>query len=165
MKKLFMIGLGGKAHNANMEVHDIQFVAADKIEDTTELLSKNWYGYSLHIDEYKWMDGIEGYQILLRNQPSTSALNLYFVHMGGYFKDIFGEQHAIGLLAATTEEEAREKGKCLLPDTIQNLHVDQIRKVENHIQRIDEEPLYIHLIPDTNTYSMSPDWSGYWKLF
>ena len=159
-----MIGLGGKAQNANIEVHDIQFVTAEKIEDTTELLIKNWYGYSVHIDEYKVLEGIDGYQILLQDQPTESGLNLYFVHMGGYLKEVFGEQHAIGLLAAETEEEAKEKGKCLLPKTIQNLHVDQIRKVENHIQSLDSKPLYIHLIPDENTYSMNPDWSGYWKL-
>ena len=33
MKKLFMIGLGGSIKNANVEVHAMQFMIADKIED------------------------------------------------------------------------------------------------------------------------------------
>ena len=38
LNKLFMIYLGGSASNANLELHDIQFVIAPCIEDTYERL-------------------------------------------------------------------------------------------------------------------------------
>ena len=55
MNKLFMVYLGGSAPKANIEVHDIQFVVADKIEDTYDQLKSNWFGNitGLHLDSYK----------------------------------------------------------------------------------------------------------------
>ncbi len=34
MKNLFVIGIGGRVSNANIEVHDMQFIIAEKLSDT-----------------------------------------------------------------------------------------------------------------------------------
>ena len=41
MSQLFIVYLGGSATTANIELHDIQFVIGDKIEDTYEQLRNN----------------------------------------------------------------------------------------------------------------------------
>ena len=40
--KLFMMSLGGKINGANIEVHDVQFAAAAKIEDNYAFGRSNW---------------------------------------------------------------------------------------------------------------------------
>jgi len=54
MPKLFLVYLGGRAPRANIELHDVQFVAGDSIEDTFEQLRKRWFGTvrGLHLDAY-----------------------------------------------------------------------------------------------------------------
>lgn len=42
MKKLFVIGIGGSVSKANIEVHDVQLVIADSIENTYEILKEDW---------------------------------------------------------------------------------------------------------------------------
>ncbi len=51
---LFMIYIGGTIHGALIELHDMRFVCADKIEDTYSSLKKNWWGSpeSLHLDAW-----------------------------------------------------------------------------------------------------------------
>ncbi len=44
MNKLFIVYLGGSAPKANIELHDIQFVVGNTIEDTFEQLRSNWFG-------------------------------------------------------------------------------------------------------------------------
>jgi hypothetical protein len=43
MSQLFRVYLGGSAPKANIELHDIQFVVGDKIEDTYEQLRNSWF--------------------------------------------------------------------------------------------------------------------------
>jgi hypothetical protein len=40
--KLFAIYVGGEAVGANIEVHDMRFVAATSLEDTYEELKRQW---------------------------------------------------------------------------------------------------------------------------
>ena len=51
-KYLFLVVLGGKAKKANIELHDVRWVAGSKIEDTYEVIRKDWFGTyeGLHID-------------------------------------------------------------------------------------------------------------------
>jgi len=47
-----LVVLGGRAEKANIELHDVKWVAGSKIEDTLDTLRKDWFGSSkgLHID-------------------------------------------------------------------------------------------------------------------
>ena len=51
-KYLFLVVLGGKAKKANIELHDVRWVLGSKIEDTYEVIRKDWFGTyeGLHID-------------------------------------------------------------------------------------------------------------------
>ena len=47
--------LGGRANKANIELHDVRWVLGTKIEDTYDVLRREWFGAieGLHIDSYK----------------------------------------------------------------------------------------------------------------
>lgn len=164
MKKIFVIGIGGGNSKANIEVHDVQLVVAETIEETFATLKEAWYGEKLHLDEYKALIGADGYEIQLKDQPSSSELSLFFVNMGGYLKETFGEQHAYGFYVAETEKEAKEKAKNEMLKHTNNSHVDGVFKVEDRIRFADGKSAYLHLTPDGKEYRLNPDWSGYKKL-
>ena len=52
---LFLVVLGGRANKANVELHDVRWVIGSKIEDTFDVLRRDWFGTieGLHIDSYK----------------------------------------------------------------------------------------------------------------
>ena len=42
---LFLVVLGGRAKKANVELHDVRWVVASRIEDTFDALKKDWFGF------------------------------------------------------------------------------------------------------------------------
>lgn len=164
MKTLFVIGIGGNIFNANIEVHDVQLVISDSIENTYEVLKESWYGERMHLDEYKVLTGADGYSIQIEDYPQNTELSLFFVDMGGYCKEIFGEQHEYRFFVAENEKEAKEKAKKELLKNASDRHVDRIFKVESILKFADGTTTYIHLIQDGKFYNLKPDWSGYKKL-
>ena len=42
---LFLVVLGGRAEMANVELHDVRWVVGSKIEDTYDVLRRDWFGY------------------------------------------------------------------------------------------------------------------------
>jgi len=163
MDKLFMIGIGGKKTPANIEVHDVCFIIADKIEDCYECLKTNWYGESLHIDTYKVINGANGYHLTLSDQPTDDQEKLFFVNMGGYDQQVFGELHEVGLFVANSEQEAREQSKDLLLVDTDNQHIDNIYPVEDLLLFTGNKK-YLILTKDDVDYQLIPDWNGYNKL-
>jgi len=164
MKKIFVIGLGGRVEQANIEVHDVQVVVAEAMEDTYDVLMKNWYGDTLHLDEYKVLEGADGYRFELSDQPQETTLKLFFVNMGGYDTNHFGELHRFSFYVTETENEAKAKShEKLLPNTFQK-HVDNIHEVKNNLKFADGNECFIHFIPSVENFDMKPDWSGYKKL-
>ena len=49
---LFLVVLGGRAKKANIELHDVRWVIGSRIEDTFDVLRRDWFGLidGLHID-------------------------------------------------------------------------------------------------------------------
>jgi hypothetical protein len=49
---LFVIYIGGAHEKAFIELHDMRFVIAEKIEDSFDILRKTWWGTkeSLHLN-------------------------------------------------------------------------------------------------------------------
>ena len=66
---LFLVVLGGRADKANVELHDVRWVIGSKIEDTFDVLRRDWFGTTegLHIDSYKKINYVDGYEINLKN--------------------------------------------------------------------------------------------------
>ena len=46
----FLVFLGGRAKKANIELHDVRLVIGSKIEDTFNVLRRDWFGY-MRIDQ------------------------------------------------------------------------------------------------------------------
>ena len=66
-KSLYIVVLGGRAKNVNIELHDVRWVLGSTIEDTFLQLRQEWLGnlYGLHIDSYIKLRYIDGYELML----------------------------------------------------------------------------------------------------
>lgn len=164
MKKLYAVGVGGSIRQANIEIHDVQFVVADSMEDTYETLKANWYGDSLHLDEYKEVTGADGYRIEITDTPYLIGRELYFMNMGGYRRDTFGELHEYRLYVSETGKDIEARAEQELLVKADSRHEDNLHKVEDIMKSSDHEKYYIRLIPDGQKYDFEPDWSGYLVL-
>ena len=122
---LFLVVLGGKVAEANIELHDVRWVVGSKIEDTYQSLRKEWFGSlkGLHIDSYKKINSVDGYKINLKNIEGKKILetkladnkshkkNLWFVNIGGYDPNSMQEKHEFGLVVASNPLEAKNIAK------------------------------------------------------
>lgn len=163
MSQLFIVYLGGSAPKANIELHDIQFVIGDIIEDTYEQLRKNWFGSvkGLHLDSYKAVKGADGYKISLQDKPQVSDKKLYFVNLCGYVKSKLNELHEFGLFVATDKTQAKEKAKKSLLKNSLHQHKDNLMEVDDCLELSSINGKYIHLNPNDGKYDLKPDWFGY----
>lgn len=166
MKKLYMISLGGKVKSCNVEVHDVQFVVADHIDETIVLLKSVWYGLDekLHMDSYKEIIGADGFTVRLIKKKPDSNKQLFFVQLGGYKKDSTQELHDVGLFIGECEQEVKERAlKEIKAADIEN-HLDSIICVETVMQSTDGERYYVELRESLDDFDMVPDWFGYRRL-
>ena len=101
---LFIVSLGGKIKNANIELHDFRWVVGNTINETFDQLRLQWIGdaYGLHIDSYMKVQFIDGYKIELEewfnNKKVTATTNepdnrLWFINLGFYNPQNLLEEH------------------------------------------------------------------------
>jgi hypothetical protein len=161
-----MISLGGKVKGCNVEVHDVQFVVADHIDETVEILKNVWYGLDekLHMDSYKVITGADGYSLRLTKEKPDSKKQLFFVHLGGYKKDSTQELHDIGLFIGETELEVKERALNEIKAADIENHVDSIIRVETFMRSTDGEIYFVELIECSEDFDRVPDWFGYRRL-
>ena len=109
--KLFAIYIGGEMEGANIELHDMRFVAAPSITDTHEELRRQWWGIpkSLHIDCWAEIDHVDGYDVALRPEPFAGPERLYYVNLGGYVADEFLEKHKNVFVVACSVAKAKAR--------------------------------------------------------
>jgi uncharacterized protein DUF1543 len=163
MPKLFLVYLGGRAPKANIELHDVQFVAGDSIEDTFQQLRQRWLGtvQGLHLDAYLEVKFVDGFRIELRRDPSAQPEKLYFVNLGGYDPASVAELHQFGLFVASAAADAKSKAKeSLLTRSLQQ-HKDDLFDVDDCIPIGQVVEYFVHLVPDSRTQPFVPDWFGY----
>lgn len=166
MKALYMINIGGKAPGANIEVHDLQFIIAENIEETEQALREHWYGLplKLHMDSYKKIIGADGYRIEIREEPYEGDQGLYFLHIGGYDDHILGELHKYGLLVRDNLDQAKKNAmKTLYTGDVQE-HVDSTIEVATSPLLNACHSGYIHLVKSDESYDLTPDWNGYHRI-
>ncbi len=183
---LYLVVLGGRAKNANIELHDVRWVVGSKIEDTYDTLRKDWFGSpkGLHIDSYKKIKYINGYkinliniekdtkdekQLLKKNKPKK---HLWFVNIGGYNPTSMQEKHEFGLVTASSKLEAKKIATSKWLIGCKKKHKDDIASLEMLLGCDDCKLIkkigkwQIELIQDKyfieeNNY---PDWYGYKKI-
>lgn len=163
---LYMISLGGKAKGCNIEVHDIQFVAAGHIDETIELLKKSWYGFGekLHMDSYKQIKGADGYSIRLSKEKPEGNKQLYFVHFGGYKADSTQELHDIGFYVGDSDKEIKERALIEFQVADIENHVDSLVRIESVLLSVTDETFFIELCESKEEFDRIPDWFGYRRL-
>ena len=183
---LFLVVLGGRADKANVELHDVRWVVGSKIEDTFNVLRKNWFGSidGLHIDSYKKIEYIDGYKIYLKNfeknkiknKQSVNQMNpkknLWFVNIGGYDPSSMQEKHEFGLVVASSSLEAKNKAKSKWLSGCRKKHKDDIASLNKLISCDDCQLIKnigsweIELILENNLVEETnyPDWYGYKRI-
>ena len=183
---LFLVVLGGTAKKANVELHDVRWVIGSKIEDTYEVLRKDWFGTlnGLHIDSYKKINYVDGYKINLKNIENkkirnnkpvigiSGKKNLYFVNIGGYDPSSMQEKHEFGLVVASSSLEAKNKAKSKWLNSCKKKHKDNIHSLRNLfsldncqiIKKIDNWEIELFLEDNLVKETNYPDWYGYKKI-
>ena len=142
-KFLFLVVLGGRSEQANIELHDVRWVIGSKIEDTFDVLRKDWFGSpkGLHIDSYKKIEYIDGYKINLINFEKVKIEKrqlvkrkakkyLWFVNIGGYSPTSMQEKHEFGLVIASTKIEAKNIAKSKWLIGFKKKHKDDIASLD-----------------------------------
>ena len=185
-KFLFLIVLGGRTSKSNVELHDVRWVVGSKIEDTFPILRRDWFGSpdGLHIDSYKKIKHVDGYQINFKNFDKDKLKNnklvnrrnpkkkLYFVNVGGYVPNSMQEKHEFGLVVASGKVQAKNKAKSKWLVGCEKKHKDEISSLEilvscddcKLIKKIDDWEIV--LTPDNSFIEENnyPDWYGYMRI-
>ncbi|PHM63986.1 hypothetical protein Xsto_03443 [Xenorhabdus stockiae] len=163
MTQLYMFYLGGNAGKSNIEVHDVQFVAVNKVEEAYPVLRDVWFGDKdkLHLDGYMPVKWADGYDISLNKNEYAGDLRLYFVNVGGYQKNSLAEAHEYGFFVGRTDEEAKEKAKKCLLTGYDQLHKDNLKDVDDCLLLGQVSGYYIHLTENPNGLPDKPEWQGY----
>lgn len=160
---LYMFYIGGNAGKSNIEVHDIQFVAANKPEDAWPALRDVWFGDKdkIHIDGYSRVTWADGYSVTLSAEPSPSANKLFFVNAGGYRPDTLAELHEFDLFVAENAQQAKKKALKMLLCGTDHQHKDNLKDVDDCLLLEKVGEFFIHLVPCDSGRRDQPEWQGY----
>jgi hypothetical protein len=146
---LFVVMLGGKHPKAKIEVHDVAFVVADRLEAAYAQLRDGWFGSpaGLHIDAWMAVDGVEQWKLELSPlAPSPDSPRLFFINLGGYEARSFGEAHHYLLVVARTRKEAMAKGKRQGLAHWTQPHTDAVLDVDDCLPIDEVGGRYVHLV-------------------
>lgn len=161
--QLFMFYLGGNAGKSNIEVHDIQFVAAETPEQAHPALRAAWFGDpdKIHIDGYARIVWADGYHVSLKDTPPDGDARLWFVNAGAYDASSLAELHAFDLFVASDSREAKARGlAALLPGALHQ-HKDNLKDVDDCLLLEQVSGKYIHLTPSDEGEHFLPESQGY----
>lgn len=159
--KLFAVLLGGRAADANVELHDIVFAVGENIESTFPSLTAKWFGIDdgLHIDAHKQLDIVDGHTVTLsQTKPESKQPLIHCVNFGGYIPKFFGEKHEVEFLVGRNKNDIIQRAK---KDLCVNTHLqhcdnnitiggtDTDRRVDDIISVGCVDGYYIQLTPTT----------------
>ncbi|CAI1022419.1 Uncharacterised protein [Serratia grimesii] len=158
-----MFYVGGTAPGANIELHDVQFVAAEQPEEAYPLLREKWFGdkSKVHIDGYARIEWADGYDVMLCAAPFHGPEKLFFVNVGGYRSDELAELHQFGLFVAHSADEAKEKAKQVLLTGSFQQHKDDLAEVDDCLLLHSLQGYHIHLKANALGEPARPLWQGY----
>ena len=111
---LFAVMLAGKHPRAKVEVHDVVCVVADSVEQAYPQVRDGWFGSpkEVHIDSWMAVDGVDNWRVEFSSlAPSSDSPRPYFIKLGGYGSQTFGEAHRYLLVVAEDKREAMVDGK------------------------------------------------------
>lgn len=146
---LFVVMLGGKHPRAKIEVHDVVFAIADSLEATYPQLRQGWFGNpaGLHIDAWMRVDGVESWKVELSPlAPLPGSPRLYFINLGGYEANTFGEAHHYLLVVAQDKNQAKSRAKQHMLKHWHQAHTDALLDVDDCLPIDQVSGRYIHLV-------------------
>ena len=183
---LFLVVLGGRAKKANVELHDVRWVIGSRIEDTFEVLRRDWFGIidGLHIDSYKRINYVDGYRINLKKtendklkkvklfKENIPQCNLWFVNIGGYDPSSMQEKHEFGIVAASSSIEAKNIAKSKWLNGCKKKHKDDTTPLSDLwtyddckiISKIDNYEIELKQDNNCDADTFYPDWYGYKRI-
>lgn len=146
---LFVVMLGGKHPRAKIEVHDVAFAVADTLEASYPQLRDAWFGSpkGVHIDSWMAVDGVDGWKVELSHlAPAAETPRLYFINLGGYEANSFGEAHHYLLVVARNKQDAMSKGKQQVLGHWSQAHTDGVLDIDDCLPIDLVGGRYIHLV-------------------
>ncbi len=152
--RLFVVMLGGRHARANTEVHDVVFAVAPTIEQTHAQLRAQWFGEAagLHIDSWMAVDGVAQWQVrFTETPPEEGTPTLYFVNLGGYLPDTFGEDHRYLLVVAADAVEAKRTALQQAHAQWLKPHRDALLEVDSCLPLGPIGGLHVQLQPGAHT--------------
>ncbi len=168
--QLYMFYLGGNAGKSNIEVHDIQFVAA---RDPKEALACAAGSPGMAIKTKctsTAMPALTGLMATVlrwpQKKPPATAPRLFFVNAGAYHPETLAELHAFDLFVATDAVQAKAKALASLLTGALQQHKDNLKEVDDCLLLEKIGDLYIHLTPDDSGtfHTRMAGLSAYWPL-
>jgi len=147
--RLFAVMLGGTAPRANTELHDVVFACGEAIEDTWDQLLDLWFGApdGLHVDSWAGLDHVDGHRISLRPEPPRGPARLWFINLGAYRPQHFGELHAVTFLVGDDAARIKARAKAALLPGTDELHTDDLHEVDDIFEVAVAGGLHVHLEP------------------
>jgi hypothetical protein len=133
--QLFMVYVGGNCGNSNIELHDVRFSVGSLPEDCHDDLRRQWWGdpKSLHLDCWGPVEQADGFDVtLVDERPREVSSRLFFVNLGGYAPQDFGELHRNILIVAPDAKTAKRKALSQVADWLQP-HKDRLFEIEKAI--------------------------------
>jgi hypothetical protein len=164
--KLFAFYLGGKIKGCNIEIHDVVFIIGKSNEDVLQKVKNKWIGTekSLHLDSWIVLENVDGFDIKITgNKPNNNDLGLYFVNLGSYKKDKFGENHFMNFCIAKSRSDAIEITKNIVPRSQEMLHSDNIYDIDDCIRLDLIDNYYIEIWQSANKSKLISN-NGYQKI-
>lgn len=163
--KLYMLLLGSKAPQRNVEQHDYFFGVARSLKELVPEIKAFWpeAGNSIHLDGWREVNSVEGYQIRAvtkTNDAASAQKSLFFINLGGYQENKLEEQHYIVLTVQDDRAQATQHAKKTVffkKNTIKgaNSHIDEkygidvddIYKIEEILSPSQKERYQIVIVP------------------
>ncbi|TDG36971.1 DUF1543 domain-containing protein [Pedobacter changchengzhani] len=166
--KLYMLLLGSKAPNRNVEQHDYFFGIANSLKELIPEIKAFWpeAGKSIHVDGWREVKKVDGFEVTVVDKtedlPQTDN-KLYFINLGGYQADKLEEQHYIVLTVKAERALAIHHAKKTIffkknfiaganshIDEKYGVDVDDIYKIDDILSQETKEKYQIKITPNAN---------------
>lgn len=181
-KKLFMVLLGSKVPERNVEQHDYFFGIANSLAELVPQLKAFWpeAGSSLHIDGWREVNLVDGYQITVteKTENPVGCLNkLFFINLGGYQRGKLEEQHYTILCVKPDKAQAIQDSKKTIffksnsikganshIDEKYGIDVDDVYRLEDILATDLKASYHIQISPAANDVTEDHVHLGYFRL-
>jgi hypothetical protein len=135
--KLVAFYIGGKIEGINVEAHDVRFLIGKSREEFTTKIKESWIGTqkSLHIDSFIILDSIDSYNIEICENKVESDISkkLFFINLGYYNANNFGEHHFMKFIIADSKVEAKKLAREQFLESVDILHTDDLYDIDECI--------------------------------